>query len=143
LAELKQKGWTMPNQGSILDQSIAGAIATGTHGSSLKHGLLSERVVSLTLLLSDGRLATCSKTHNPELYAAALVHIGGLGIITHVTFAAVPQFKLSWEQHIATIPNMLSTWESGLWTEAEFARVWWFPYSDRSIVWKAHRASEE
>jgi len=44
LAELEKRGWSMDNLGSISDQSIAGAIATCTHGSSLHHGPISAQV---------------------------------------------------------------------------------------------------
>ena len=44
LSELEKRGWSMDNLGSISDQSIAGAIATCTHGSSLTHGPISAQV---------------------------------------------------------------------------------------------------
>ncbi len=47
LKELEKRGWSMDNLGSISDQSIAGAIATCTHGSSLKHGPISAQVFLL------------------------------------------------------------------------------------------------
>lgn len=66
-------GYTMPNLGSITEQSVAGAIATSTHGSSLRHGLLSESVEELELMLTSGRLVKCSMEHNVDLFRAALV----------------------------------------------------------------------
>ncbi|KAG9602888.1 L-gulonolactone/D-arabinono-1,4-lactone oxidase, partial [Aureobasidium melanogenum] len=53
-------GLTMPNLGSIHDQSIVGAISTATHGSTLKHGLMSDSVKSIRIALSDGSIASCS-----------------------------------------------------------------------------------
>ena len=44
IAELEKRGWCMDNLGSISDQSVAGAIATGTHGSSLEYGVISNQV---------------------------------------------------------------------------------------------------
>jgi D-arabinono-1,4-lactone oxidase len=44
LEELESRGWNMDNLGSISEQSLAGAIATGTHGSSLEHGVISTQV---------------------------------------------------------------------------------------------------
>lgn len=136
-AALAERGWNMPNLGSIWEQSIAGAIATATHGSSMVHGLLSESVKKLTIMLSDGKSYECSAENNPELFEAALVSLGALGIVTHVTFAAVPEYRVDWQQEIWTIPRVLDMWEKGLWTEKEFARVWLFPYSERMIVWRA------
>jgi D-arabinono-1,4-lactone oxidase len=53
--ELAKFGLSVPNLGSIDVQSVAGAISTGTHGSSLKHGLLSQSVTALS-----SRMATSS-----------------------------------------------------------------------------------
>jgi D-arabinono-1,4-lactone oxidase len=52
-AAANSHGLTMPNLGSIDEQSITGAFSTGTHGSSLKHGLLSENIRSLRIVLAN------------------------------------------------------------------------------------------
>ncbi|PWW79817.1 L-gulonolactone/D-arabinono-1,4-lactone oxidase [Tuber magnatum] len=140
--ELEKRGWAMPNLGSITAQSIAGAIATNTHGSSLMHGTLSQAVVGLTIMLSSGESLRCSATENEDLYHAALVSLGGLGIITHIVFQAVPAFNLAWKQEVVKTPRILDDWKADLWTKSEFIRVWWFPYSGRSIVWSADRTEE-
>lgn len=141
-AELEKRKWAMPNLGSITSQSIAGAIATSTHGSSLQHGLISESVVSLVVMLSNGKTATCSREQNQELFAAALVHLGGIGIIIEVTFQAVPAFNVGWSQEVVTLPKFLKSWEHGVWTQSEFVRCWWFPYSKRTIVWHGSKTTE-
>ena len=142
ITELEARGLAMPNLGSITEQSIAGAIATSTHGSTLKHGLLSESVVALTLMLANGKLVDCSKDKNPELFCAALVSLGALGIITHVTFKASPAFRVRWEQEVVTLPRFLKNYDS-VWEESEFVRCWWFPYSERTIVWHAQKTDAE
>ena len=136
-AELDRHGLAMPNLGSINDQSIAGAISTGTHGSTLRHGILSESVVSLKITLANGKTESCSPTHNEELFRAALISLGALGIITEISFQAVPAFTLAWKQVIDTDAVMFGSWNAALWTQAEFVRVWWFPYTRRSVVWTA------
>ena len=137
--ELDKIGLAMPNLGSIDQQSIAGAISTGTHGSTLQHGLLSTSILSLKITLSNGKTETCSPTQNPDLFRAALVSLGALGIITEVTFQAVPAFTLAWEQRVDTDLSMLNAWNEELWTQAEFVRVWWFPYTRRAVVWTAEK----
>jgi D-arabinono-1,4-lactone oxidase len=137
--ELDKYGLAMPNLGSINDQSIAGAISTGTHGSTLCHGILSESILSLKITLANGKTETCSPTQNDELFRAALISLGALGIITEISFQAVSAFTLSWKQVIDTDTLMLNTWSSTLWTQAEFVRVWWFPYTRRSVVWTASK----
>jgi D-arabinono-1,4-lactone oxidase len=140
--ELDRRGWAMPNLGSITEQSIAGAIATNTHGSSLRHGMLSQAVVGITVMLASGESLRCSGEENRDLFHAALVSLGGLGIITHVVFQAVPAYRLEWKQEVVKTPRVVEDWNAGLWTKSEFARVWWFPYSGRSIVWSADKTEE-
>ena len=140
--ELEKRGLSMPNLGSIDDQSIAGAIATGTHGSSMEHGPLSESISSMKLVLANGQLVQCSATTNSELFRAALVSLGALGIIVEITYHAVPDFKISWKQSLEPISHILETWNTTLWTSAEFTRIWWMPYKDCAVVWRAHKTEE-
>jgi D-arabinono-1,4-lactone oxidase len=142
IAELDRRGWAMPNLGSIMEQSIAGAIATGTHGSSLRHGYLSDSIVSLKILLSDGRLVECSHERNPDLFQAALVSLGGLGIVTHVSYQAIPAYRVKWEQEAVKLPNFLESW-SHVWEKSEYVRCWWFPYSERTIVWHGQKTEDQ
>lgn len=135
--KLEEQGLTLENLGSIDSQSIAGVIATGTHGSSLRHGLLSECIESLSLVLSNGQLVRCSATHNPDLFRAALVSLGALGIVVEVTFRARPAFNIAWRQQRYSLSKVLSEWSTGLWTSHEFVRVWWLPYEKGAIVWHA------
>ncbi|KAF3054984.1 putative D-arabinono-1,4-lactone oxidase [Daldinia childiae] len=140
--ELEKYGLAMPNLGSINQQSIAGAISTGTHGSSLKHGLMSEDVLSLRVTVADGTTKFCSSEDDPELFRASLLSLGALGIITEVTFRAVPEFTLRWKQVIDADVKMFNAWERDLWTQTEFVRVWWYPYTRRAVVWTAEKTDE-
>ncbi|KAH6888069.1 D-arabinono-1,4-lactone oxidase-domain-containing protein [Thelonectria olida] len=141
--ELERHGLAMPNLGSINQQSITGAISTGTHGSSLRHGLMSEDILALKVTLANGSTTACSQEEKPELFCAALLSLGALGIITEVTFRAVPAFTLKWEQTIDTDYSMFESWSKNLWTQSEFVRVWWFPYTRRAVVWQAEKTTEK
>ncbi|KAF9879601.1 sugar 1, 4-lactone oxidase [Colletotrichum karsti] len=141
--ELERHGLTMPNLGSINQQSIAGAISTGTHGSSLFHGLMSEDVLALKITLANGTTESCSRDENPLLFRAALLSLGALGIITEITFRAARSFTLRWTQTIDTDVKMFNAWKKDLWTQSEFVRVWWFPYTRRAVVWKADKTNEK
>lgn len=138
----KEYGLTLANLGSIDSQSIAGVIATGTHGSSLRHGLLSECIESLSLVLSNGQLVRCSATNNPSLFRAALVSLGALGIVVEVTFKARPSFNIAWRQERYSLSQILEEWSTGLWTSNEFIRVWWLPYEKGAIVWRADETDQ-
>jgi D-arabinono-1,4-lactone oxidase len=141
--ELDKVGLAMPNLGSINHQSIAGAISTGTHGSTLRHGILSSSILALKITLANGRTESCSPDQNPDLFRAALISLGALGIITEITFQAVPAFALAWEQKIDTDVSMFNAWEKNLWTQTEFVRVWWFPYTRRAVVWSAEKTTQD
>ncbi|KAJ5774909.1 Sugar 1-4-lactone oxidase [Penicillium paradoxum] len=137
--QLEKHGLSLDNLGSIDSQSIAGVIATGTHGSSLRHGLLSECIESLGLVLANGQLVRCSPTNNPDLFRAGLVSLGALGIVVEVTFKATPTFNIAWRQERYSLTRVLSEWSTGLWTSHEFVRVWWLPYEKGAIVWRADK----
>jgi D-arabinono-1,4-lactone oxidase len=140
--ELKKYSLAMPNLGSINEQSIAGAISTGTHGSSTRHGLLCQSVRGLKIMLSNGRIASCSAEHNEDLFRAALLSLGALGIITEVTFQAVPAFKIEWQQVLVPMSSILEDWEKDLWTKSEYTRVWWMPYMKSAVKWRADKTDK-
>jgi D-arabinono-1,4-lactone oxidase len=141
-AEANRHGLTMPNLGSIDEQSIVGAIATATHGSSLKHGLLSDSVRSLRIVLANGSAVRCSKDQNQELFRAALISLGALGIIVEVEFEMTDACHIEWEQSLLPLKQILETWDNTLWTQKEFTRVWWMPYMKRAIKWSAEKTTK-
>ncbi|KAL8806296.1 MAG: hypothetical protein Q9182_001443 [Xanthomendoza sp. 2 TL-2023] len=143
IAQLRENGLSMPNLGSIDNQSIAGAFATATHGSSTRHGILSQSVLSLKIILAHGREVSCAPDKNADLFRAALVSLGALGIITEVVFQAIPAFKLQWSQSLHPLDDIIRDWKTGLWTRTEFTRIWWLPYSKKAIRWRADKTEEE
>ena len=141
-SKLREHGLAMPNYGSIDHQSIAGAISTGTHGSSVKHGLISQSVTGLKLLLANGQVVICGPNQNAELFCAALVSLGALGIIVEVTFHAIPSFNVEWTQSLHSLSELLDSWEHSLWTGQEFTRIWWMPYMKKGIKWRANKTDK-
>jgi D-arabinono-1,4-lactone oxidase len=133
-------GLAMPNLGSIDSQSIAGAISTGTHGSSLQYGLLSESILSLSIMLSNGNVVSCSKDHNKDLFEASLISLGALGIIVQVTFQAVRSFRVAWTQEMVPMQTVIEKWDT-IWKSADYIRCWWLPYTRRMIVWRGDRST--
>lgn len=140
--EMLKHGLTMPNLGSIDIQSIAGAISTATHGSSTQHGLLSGTVRSLRIVLADGRAVWCSPRHRSDLFRAALVSLGCLGIVTEIEFGLVRSRRIEWHQSVLSLDNMLSRWETDLWVRSEFVRCWWLPYGRKVICWQADKTTK-
>lgn len=139
---LKQKGLALQNLGSISDQSIAGIISTGTHGSTAFHGLVSQQVVDLTLLVASGDLIKCSPQKNLELFRAGLLSLGKLGIITHVTVRAIPAYNLEAIEEIIPFDTFLNLWPD-IWTSSEYVRFWWYPYSKQVVYWRANKTTRK
>lgn len=136
---------SFPVLGSINEQSIAGVISTGTRGSTLQHGLISESIQALKITLADSTTVSCSADDKPDLFRGALLSLGALGIITEVTFKAAPAFSLKWTQTIQSESSMVAAWldDNKLWTSCDFARVWWLPYSRRAVVWQADTVTRD
>jgi L-gulonolactone oxidase len=84
-------GLALPNLGDIDVQSLAGALATGTHGTGVRLGNLSTAVTSMELVLADG--ASHVVKGGDELLAAR-VGLGALGAVACVTLRCVPAFRL-------------------------------------------------
>jgi len=87
-------GLALPNLGDIAYQSLAGAIATATHGTGRTLGNLATFVRGLSLVAADGEVLACSPDERPELFRAARVGLGALGIVSTVTLQCVPAFPL-------------------------------------------------
>ncbi|HYE45919.1 MAG TPA: D-arabinono-1,4-lactone oxidase [Caulobacter sp.] len=81
---LAAKGRAMANLPDINKQSLAGAIATATHGTGQGLTALHGDVVGLTLVTADGKTIACDATRRPEVFQAAKVSLGALGIVTEI-----------------------------------------------------------
>jgi D-arabinono-1,4-lactone oxidase len=90
------------------------------------------------LVLADGTMATCSLGDNSELFRAALVSLGSLGIIIRLTMRASPKFNLSHTTETIPLSRFLAEYET-IWSSATYVRVWWWPYTRKVIVWRANR----
>ena len=85
---LHAEGWALPNLGSLPHISIAGACATGTHGSGDANGNLATAVVGLELVTASGDVVERDDVHG---YAVGL---GALGVVTHLTLRLRSTFDI-------------------------------------------------
>ena len=90
---LHENGWALHNLASLPHISLAGAIATGTHGSGIRNGALHTAVRSVTLMNADGSTSRLEKEKHPDFYAA-LVGIGRTGIALSYELEIAPTFDL-------------------------------------------------
>jgi len=126
-------GLGQANLGDIDVQSIAGAISTGTHGSGATLGSISTQVVALTLVTAAGELLECSETHHREIFKAAQVSLGALGIITSVTLQLLPAYRLDYTWRRETLDECLSN-IADYWRENRNFEFFWLPYSDGALT---------
>ncbi|TKK71734.1 FAD-binding protein [Ilyomonas limi] len=90
---LNDQGFALHNLASLPHISVAGAITTATHGSGVKNGNLSTAVSGLEMVLADGSIVHLSKKDG-DIFNAAVVGLGALGVITKVTLAIQPAFMM-------------------------------------------------
>lgn len=83
-------GRAMANLPDINKQSLAGALSTATHGTGEKLRAIHGDVTGLRLVTAKGDILDCSAAKNPDLFNAARVSLGSMGIITQVTLKTVP-----------------------------------------------------
>lgn len=140
-SELDALGFGLENLGDIDVQSIAGALSTGTHGTGLRFGVLSTQIEALKLVNGRGDIVSCSRTENPEVFDAARVSLGALGVIVEATMRAEPRYKLAMEQTRADLEETLANVEKYNETHRHF-EFFWFPHT-KTVLQKLTKVSDE
>lgn len=91
---LHAAGYALPNLASLPQVSVAGACATGTHGSGMALGGLAASVSALEMVIASGDLVTIGRAEHPDRFAGCVVALGALGVVTSLTLDLVPAFEL-------------------------------------------------
>jgi xylitol oxidase len=91
---LNEAGLALHNLASLPHISVAGACATGTHGSGTRLGSLATAVTALEHVRPDGELATLSRADDPETFPGAVVSLGALGIVSRMTLSVEPSYEV-------------------------------------------------
>ena len=139
-AELGGLGLAMANLGDIDAQTLAGALCTGTHGTGARLGGLATQVEALELVLADGSLVTISPSSRPELFSAARIGLGALGVITTVTLRCVPSFHLAADERPVPVEEVLEQFDA-LAAANDHFEFYWFPYGRKALVKRNNRLS--
>lgn len=92
---LHERGFALHNLASLPHISVAGAVATATHGSGDHNGNLATTVVGMELVLADGTRLSVSRESHPETFDGMVVHLGALGVVTQLTLAIEPTFPIA------------------------------------------------
>ncbi|WP_341717101.1 FAD-binding protein [Micromonospora sp. FIMYZ51] len=89
---LHERGYALANLASLPHISVAGAVATGTHGSGAVIGNLATAVAGLELVTASGELRTVQR--GSADFPGMVVSLGALGIVTRLTLDVLPTFDI-------------------------------------------------
>ncbi len=139
---LDAAGLAMPNLGDIAYQSVAGAIATSTHGTGLGFQSIAAGVVGLRMVTADGSVLVCDEQQNPEMLQVARVGLGALGIVTEVTLQCVPAFNLQAREEVMNIDDLLSNFDEFA-ENTDHTEFFWMPHTKNALLKRNTRTQEE
>ncbi|POX44303.1 D-arabinono-1,4-lactone oxidase [Streptomyces sp. Ru72] len=138
-AALAREGLSLANMGDIMEQTVSGATSTGTHGTGRDSGSIAAQIKGLELVTADGSVLTCSERENPDVFAAARIGLGALGIITAITFAVEPLFLLTACEEPMPFEKVLAEFDE-LWAENEHFEFYWFPHTSNTNTKRNNRS---
>jgi L-gulono-1,4-lactone dehydrogenase len=135
---LQARGLALANMGDIQEQTVAGAIQTGTHGTGRDLASMAAQVAGLEMVLADGTITSYSA--GSDVFRAARVGLGALGVLTAVTFRVVPAFLLRaqeepmrWSEVVARLDELTSG--------NEHFEFYWFPHTEGCLTKRNNRTS--
>jgi FAD-linked oxidoreductase len=126
-------GLALENQGDIDTQALAGALATATHGTGVRFGNLSTRVVAMRLVTATGDVVELTRDSDPEGLLAARVSLGALGIASEVTLACVPLYALLRHDRPLPLADVLDRLDEHVDGSDHFEFFLW-PYTRTALV---------
>jgi FAD/FMN-containing dehydrogenase len=141
-AALWDEGVSLINQGDVNPQALAGAIATGTHGTGAEIGSLSTTARTFRLMLADGSVVTCGPNERPDLFEAQRLSLGLLGVATAIEVDVIPAYCLEERVESHHIDAVAERWEDLAHTNRHL-EFWVFPYGDQVILKTLNIAPEE
>ncbi len=146
-ASLLARGLSLANMGDIQVQTVAGATQTGTHGTGRDIGGMAAQVAGLELVLADGTVVSVgpggTTPQDPparaDLFDAARVGLGALGVVTAVTFRVVPAFLLEAREEPMQWSEVISRLDE-LTSENEHFEFYWFPHTEGCLTKRNNRS---
>ncbi|NUR00360.1 MAG: FAD-binding protein, partial [Streptomyces sp.] len=137
---LAREGLSLTNMGDIMEQTVSGATSTGTHGTGRESASIAAQIKGLELVTADGSVLTCSEKENSDVFAAARIGLGALGIVTAITFAVEPIFLLTAREEPMPFDRVLAEFDQ-LWAENEHFEFYWFPHTGSTNTKRNNRSA--
>ena len=131
--ELAAVGLAMPNLGDVGYQTISGAVSTGTHGTGVRLCGLAQQVVGMELVTADGSLVSCSAEEEPEIFSAARIGLGALGLLSTVTLQCVPAFNLHAVEKPMRVDDVLASLDEYVENNDHF-EFYWVPHTSWALT---------
>ncbi len=138
---LAERGVALPNLGDIVEQTVAGATSTGTHGTGRGFGNLSTGITGFRLVDGEGTARVATENEDAELLAVGRVGLGALGILTELTLRCVPAFNLHAVEEPRRVDAVLAEWEEILEREDHF-EFFWVPNTGWALTKRNWRTTE-
>lgn len=126
---LRRAGLAMPIVGDIDTQSVAGAIATGTHGSGRSFQNLATMLVGGRLVTASGEVIEFSAENDPELVRALRCSLGGLGVLSELRLRLLPAYRLVRREWYCHVDDCLAHLDELIAGSRNFD-FYWYPRSD-------------
>ncbi|MFD7287453.1 D-arabinono-1,4-lactone oxidase [Streptomyces sp. NPDC059863] len=137
---LAREGLSLTNMGDIMEQTVAGATSTGTHGTGRDSASIATQIRALELVTADGSPLRCSADENPEVFAAARIGLGALGVVTAVTLAVEPVFLLTAREEPMTFDRVTAEFDQHV-AENEHFEFYWFPHTGNCNTKRNNRSA--
>lgn len=134
-------GLALENLGDIDKQSVAGAVATATHGTGARFRNISSLVEEMELVLADGTLREVTGS-DPELLRAARVGLGALGIVSTITLRTVPAFTIKRVDSPLPLAEALERIDD-LADGSDHFEFYVFPHTETALLRQSERTDEK
>ena len=139
---LAPHGLALETMGDIDRQSISGALQTGTHGTGAAYTGFAGTVRALRIALPDGSVVDADSETNSDLFEAARLGLGVIGVICEVTIQCVPRYRLSLEEETVPLaPTVAGFLETS--AAADHQEFFWFPGTERATLRTSARVAQE
>lgn len=135
-------GLALENQGDIDVQTLAGALATATHGTGSRLPNISARVIGTRLVTASGEVLELTSESDPEGLLAARVSLGSLGIISAVTLQCVPLYTLHRHDRPRALDDVLLRLDEHVDGNDHF-EFFVFPFTRTALTRSMRRSQEE